>query len=41
LYVTAMGISSEEAKSLIETMHGQYRIPTMLKLVDQLSKQNN
>ncbi len=41
LYVTAIGISSEEAKPLIENMHGQYRIPTMLKLVDQLSKQNN
>jgi deoxyribonuclease V len=38
LYVTAIGISNEEAKSLIEKMHGQYRIPTMLKLVDRLSK---
>jgi deoxyribonuclease V len=41
LYVTAIGISNEEAKSLIQTMHGQYRIPTMLKLVDGLSKQTD
>ncbi|MGB3206867.1 MAG: endonuclease V [Crinalium sp.] len=39
LYVTAIGISNEAAKSLIEKMHGQYRIPTMLKIVDKLSKQ--
>jgi deoxyribonuclease V len=39
LYVTAIGISNEAAKSLIEKMHGQYRIPTMLKIVDRLSKQ--
>jgi deoxyribonuclease V len=41
LYVTAAGISDTEAKKLIEKMDGRYRIPTMLKLVDQLSKQTD
>jgi deoxyribonuclease V len=39
LYVTAAGISDAEAKKMIQRMDGRYRIPTMLKLVDQLSKQ--
>jgi deoxyribonuclease V len=39
LYVTAIGIEPNEAKIAIAKMHGKYRIPTMLKLVDQLSKQ--
>ena len=41
LYVTAAGISDAEAKKLVERMDGRYRIPTMLKLVDQLSKQTD
>jgi deoxyribonuclease V len=41
LYVTAAGISDAEAKCLVEKMDGRYRIPTMLKLVDQLSKQTD
>ncbi len=41
LYVTAAGISDTEAKKLIEKMDGRYRIPTMLKLVDQLSRQTD
>lgn len=39
LYVTAAGISILEAKDLIARMHGQYRLPEMLKLVDHLSRQ--
>ena len=35
LYITAEGISTTEAKSLITSMHGRYRIPTLLKLADQ------
>jgi deoxyribonuclease V len=36
LFVTAAGTS--EAKSFIMRMHGEHRIPTLLKRVDQLSK---
>lgn len=39
LYVTAVGISETEAKGFIIRMHGEHRIPTILKRVDQLSKQ--
>ncbi len=38
LYVTAVGISETEAKGFIMRMHGEHRIPTILKRVDQLSK---
>jgi deoxyribonuclease V len=40
LYVTAIGISTAEAKRNITQMHGAYRFPTLLKRVDQLSKQD-
>ncbi|KAA0230081.1 endonuclease V [candidate division KSB1 bacterium] len=39
LYVTAAGISEAEAKGFIMRMHGEHRIPALLKRVDQLSKQ--
>jgi hypothetical protein len=39
LYVTAVGIEHREAKIAIGKMHGKYRIPTMLKSVDQLCRQ--
>ncbi len=38
LYVTAVGVSETEAKGFIMRMHGEHRIPTLLKRVDQLSK---
>ena len=38
LYVTAVGMDVAEAASHIRTMHGPYRIPTLLKRVDQLSR---
>ncbi len=38
LYVTAVGISAAEAKGFIMRVHGEHRIPTLLKRVDQLSK---
>jgi deoxyribonuclease V len=34
LYVTAIGIKDQVAKSHISSMHGKYRIPTLLKLAD-------
>lgn len=38
LYVTSVGIETEAAKNHVKQMHGPYRIPTMLKRVDQLSR---
>lgn len=34
LYVTAMGMDLDEAGANISAMHGEFRIPTVLKLVD-------
>ena len=39
LYVTAVGIDEAVARNHIVTMHGKYRIPTLLKRVDQLTRQ--
>lgn len=41
IYVTAAGISDIKAKCLIKKMDGRYRIPAMLKLVDQLTKKHS
>ena len=38
LFVTAVGMDETEARSSIKGMSGTYRIPIMLKLVDDLSK---
>ncbi len=38
LYVTAVGMSLEEAQNLILMMHGENRIPTILKKADQLCR---
>lgn len=38
LYVTSIGVSLDQAKLAISDMHGKHRIPTLLKLVDQLSR---
>ncbi|MFK7788885.1 MAG: endonuclease V [Phycisphaeraceae bacterium] len=38
LFVTSAGISIEMASHYIERMAGKYRIPTLLKRVDQLTK---
>lgn len=40
LFVTAVGIDETTARNCIMAMHGDYRIPTLLKRVDQLSKQD-
>ncbi|MGK7891622.1 MAG: endonuclease V [Leptolyngbyaceae cyanobacterium] len=39
LFVTAIGIDLVIAKARISTMHGEYRMPTLLKKVDQLCRQ--
>ncbi len=38
LYVTSAGIPGEIAAGHIQTMHGGYRIPTLLKAVDSLAR---
>lgn len=38
LYITAIGVTLEEAYSKIREMHGEFRTPTILKLVDQKSR---
>ncbi len=38
LYVTSVGIALAEAKQKIATMHGDFRIPTVLKKVDQVCR---
>lgn len=39
LYVTAVGMDEAQARNLIERMHGKHRIPTLLKIVDKLTKE--
>ena len=38
LFITTHGLGPETARESIVSMHGGYRIPTLLKLVDRLSK---
>ena len=41
LFVTAVGISTVEAADKIAAMHGQHRIPSILKRADRLSRRDN
>lgn len=38
LYITSVGIELNEAAGYIQQMHGEYRIPTLLKSLDQYTK---
>jgi len=38
LYVTAAGVAAETAAAWVSSMHGPYRVPTMLKRVDALAR---
>jgi deoxyribonuclease V len=38
LYVTSVGLPLVEAAPLVGSMHGSYRFPTLLKLLDDLTK---
>ena len=38
LFVTSIGLSPQDAASHIESMIGDFRIPTLLKLVDRLAR---
>lgn len=39
LYVTSVGMQLEEAKQCIKSMHGKYRVPTLLKKADQVARE--
>lgn len=41
LYISSEGIEMENAYILIKSMHGNFRIPTLLKQVDTLTRQIN
>jgi deoxyribonuclease V len=41
LYITSIGIDIDVAKKYISTMYGEYRIPKLLKELDQLTKEKN
>ena len=38
LYVTSCGLAPQEAARKVQLMHGSFRIPMLLKRVDQLSR---
>jgi deoxyinosine 3'endonuclease (endonuclease V) len=38
LYVTAVGMDQKQAVEKIKSMHGQHRLPALLKRVDQLAR---
>jgi deoxyribonuclease V len=38
LFVTAAGMDKQEAAELVQQMHGYFRMPTLLKSVDQLAR---
>lgn len=40
LFVTSVGIDLAKAASMVQTMHGANRLPTMVSLVDQLSRKH-
>ena len=40
LFVTAAGVPTAEAADKIGAMHGRYRIPSMLRRADQLSRRD-
>lgn len=38
LFLTAKGVDVDEVQPKVEQMHGPFRIPTLLKKLDQLSR---
>jgi deoxyribonuclease V len=38
LYVSVAGVESDEAVKAIDSMHGEFRLPTLLKRVDRLCR---
>jgi deoxyribonuclease V len=39
LYISALGIEMNEAAKCVRQMHGEYRFPTLLKLLDDITKE--
>jgi deoxyribonuclease V len=39
LFITAIGIEPDSAAALVGSMHGAHRLPTILKLLDRLTRQ--
>jgi len=39
LYVTSVGIDGAEARQAVARMHGEHRVPTLLRWVDQACRQ--
>ncbi|MAX71970.1 MAG: endonuclease V [Flavobacteriaceae bacterium] len=39
LYVSSIGVSEDEVLKKIKLLHGKYRIPSILKTLDQITKQ--
>ncbi|WP_317192790.1 hypothetical protein [Chryseobacterium aquaeductus] len=39
MFLTAIGIDVDDIKPKIEQMQGSYRIPTLLKKLDQLTRE--
>jgi deoxyribonuclease V len=39
LYVTSIGIDVDEAAKMVQSMAGEFRMPTLLKLMDTLTKE--
>lgn len=40
LYITSIGISPEAAKNCIHSMHGEHRMPVLLKLADSACRES-
>lgn len=41
LFLTAIGIDTDDIKIKVENMYGAYRIPTLLKKLDQLTREKD
>lgn len=41
LFLTAVGIDTDDIKIKVENMYGAYRIPTLLKKLDQLTREKD
>lgn len=41
LFLTAVGIDTNDIKTKVENMYGAYRIPTLLKKLDQLTREKD
>jgi deoxyinosine 3'endonuclease (endonuclease V) len=39
LYITAAGFSPDEAAACVQAMHGPYRVPSILKYLDMLTRE--